>query len=527
MNGITNKPRIISSPEKYSPSVCRHLRGFIERLPLLLRPRPDRYEEGDVLDGSLRTVWPEVEGTARLRIRKFVGGGFAGQVYRCLLERLELPIGSEEDFGLRPGTDYAVKIFIPPSRLARLFRDALYRLGFQAPFSAQVNESACRAGLLFQKLARRTARVLLDDENAVADVYASFFDATLGSFGEIREWVEGRFWRLEADVHPWRRRRWRTTSATDTDSPEYVAKRRFMYRVVAMLHEMGARELARQFEWWSMKSQPNILKRAGYDDSPDAGLCAFDFRPGLVLLPFLPMSPVDVRLIWEGLCRGVLVQLDRCEPKKLRALVERHPQVFCGADDLLSAWERYHEAARRAVPDLSRQGLRLLFDFRLRRDVRFGLVEGYVRTGLIDECFAARLRKSSRAFWSFYLLGAVPLFGHWFRRLWGSEIYRRHVRLLLGDRLYLARTWAAALAARLLRWHRSGRIGRGHTRRLLRRPWLFWIERLTLGCLPAVVPRVLSEPGYVVQRIGAASLFMRTFHRDAAFRQQWLAAVVE
>ena len=43
--------------------------------------------------------------------------------------------------------------------------------------------------------------------DAVADVYASFHDATLGSYGEVREWVEGRTWSLECDARLRARRR--------------------------------------------------------------------------------------------------------------------------------------------------------------------------------------------------------------------------------------------------------------------------------------------------------------------------------
>jgi len=71
-------------------------------------------------------------------------------------------------------------------------------------------------------------------------------------------------------------------------SPEYRAKRKFMSDFVGLLHDMGAYEFARQYEWSTCKSQPNALKRQGTDDDPASGLVAVDFRAGLALLPFLP-----------------------------------------------------------------------------------------------------------------------------------------------------------------------------------------------------------------------------------------------
>ena len=74
-----------------------------------------------------------------------------------------------------------------------------------------------------------------------------------------------------------------------------------------------------------MKSQPNCMKRT---DTADGGLCAIDFRAGLALLPFLPMSPGDLKLIVDGLKRGALVQFDRCDLGIMEAFVARHPAVF-------------------------------------------------------------------------------------------------------------------------------------------------------------------------------------------------------
>jgi hypothetical protein len=58
-----------------------------------------------------------------------------------------------------------------------------------------------------------------------------------------------------------------------------------------------------------MKSQPNAMKRTDLPDAdgPADGLCAIDFRAGLALLPWLPMSPGDVKLIFDGIFkRGTL-----------------------------------------------------------------------------------------------------------------------------------------------------------------------------------------------------------------------------
>ena len=422
---------------RYSLELAKALRQRVLDAGLSLPFRASRHEEDDVLDLAFTMVWPEVEGRGRFRIERYVGGGFAGQVYRCVVESLDLPSAGAAG-GLRVGMRCAVKVMRPAGRLTAAFRGLLYRIGFQAPFSAEVLACACRAGLLWQRAARAGAQAEFGDADAVADVYASFFDADVGAFGEIREWVEGRVWRLESDTQPRLRRRWRDADPRATGSPEFVAKRQFMHRFVRLLHALGAPELARQYEWWTMKSQPNVLKRAGFDGDPAAGLCAVDFRAGLVLLPFLPMSPRDLGLIVEGLRRGSLVQFDRGDFGALRRYAAAHPAVFGPLAPMIDTLERYDTAYRRSMPDLSHQGLRLLVDGRLRADVRRGLAAGYACEGLAAPAFADTLADRPVRFTAFWALGWVPLLGGLVRRLWAVTAYREHWRLFLTRPAYFA-----------------------------------------------------------------------------------------
>jgi len=513
----------VSGPE-YSTELCRELCRRADDPRLKIRYRPERYEAGDVLELALTTVWPETQGHGRFLIEKFVGGGFAGQVYRCRVLALDIP-RDEARLNLRENDICAVKIMIPPTRLARVFRDSIYWLGFQGPFSAQVNRAACRAGLLWQKLVRTVARVEMGDECAVADVFASFYDPVLRSYGEVREWVEGRTWLLEPDARIWRRWKWKTLSLDETDSREYVAKRRFMRRMVAILHELGAPELARQYEWWTMKSQPNVLKRKG-TTGPEAGLCAVDFRAGLALLPFLPMSPADVALIVAGLRRGSPVQFDRCDCAKLGIFAIAHRKELPELEAMAGKLKDYDCQYRRSLPDVTHQGWRLLIDKSLRENVRRGLIEGYLTSGYIDECFAATLAASPARFALFYLVGAAPLVGRFIRRLWGHAAFRMHIFTLLGDASYFRIAARASVAACLVRWLHSGRVSDKRARFLMDHPALFWFQRIALGCLPSKIHKVIAEPGWCWGRIEERIRFVVRFWRDPAFREEWLTSLV-
>jgi len=139
---------------KYSKELCAELLTVANNPALKTQRRLVRYEIGDELNIDLQGVHPATEGTGTLVIDKFLGGGFAGQVYRCRLSELALPEGGPID-GLEVGKLYAIKIIIPPSTFSHRFRNTIYWLAFQGPFSSQVNHGACRSGLILQKLVRR------------------------------------------------------------------------------------------------------------------------------------------------------------------------------------------------------------------------------------------------------------------------------------------------------------------------------------------------------------------------------------
>ncbi len=507
------------------------LRRSAEDPSLLVPPRVDRHEPGDRLTWEITGVEPAVRASAVFEVERFVGGGFAGQVYRMRLVSLAPRAQDSEPIpSLRPGRSYAVKILVPPGRFALWFRNILYRIGFQAPFLPQLHRASSRAGVLWQKVIRHAARVRLGGEEAVADTYATFFDERLRSFGEINEWVEGRMWRFAVDDALCRRRRalrGGEEAVRRHPAAEYLAKRIFMRRLVDLLSETGADELRRQYEWSTCKSQPNVLKRVSAGRDPFAGLTAIDFRAGLVLLPFLPMSPGDFRLIFRGLLRGRLVQFDRGDLRRLDRFVAENPHAFAGHEALLRELRTAEMEYREARPDWTHHGLRLFWSRRLRRAVRSAYVESWIRRGLITPERARLLRRNLAAYLLYYWFGAVPFAGAPLRRLWGDPIYGRHVGRILSDIGYAAAWMRAARAAVVRRWHRKGRVGDRHAAVLLRNPLLFWIERILLGWLPFPSwHRALAEPAWVWAGMRNGVLFIWKFYKDNEFREKWLRAEV-
>jgi hypothetical protein len=345
--------------------------------------RVRRYDAGTELVYDVLGVSEKGKARVSLVVEKFVGGGFAGQVYRVKVLGIE---GGPIE-GIEVGGVYAIKILIPPSTFSRVFRNLLYWIGFQGPFQLQVNPAAARAGALWQKFIRRGAKLRFGQSRAVVDIYAMFVDGDLGSCGELREWIDGRTWQLEVDDRLDLLKQWRRGEILDTEQPgslEYRAKREFMADFVKLLNDMGAYEFARQYEWWTCKSQPNCLKRMDTEASPSEGLVAVDFRAGLALLPLLPMSPADFKLITKGLVRGSLVQFDRGDIGKLERFVEANSNEFADMRQMLEELKGAEHVYRSSVPDITHNHIQLLSSSGLWSRMLDSAITGWKVRNLID-----------------------------------------------------------------------------------------------------------------------------------------------
>ncbi|MGD8645355.1 MAG: hypothetical protein PVJ77_02405, partial [Desulfobacterales bacterium] len=461
----------------------------------------ERHEDGTVLQYDVIGLAQANRAMVRLEVEKFVGGGFAGQVYRVRILDIDAKDGAIE--GLRIGGTYAVKILIPPSNFSRLFRNVLYWVGFQGPFQLQVNPFAARAGALWQKFIRRGAKIRFGQESSVVDIYATFIDETLGSCGELSEWVEGRTWRLEVDDQLDSLRRWIKGKKVDPEklgSPEYRAKYEFMHQFVDLLHQMGAHEFARQYEWSTWKSQPNCLKRTDEADSADQGLTAVDFRAGLALLPFLPMSPGDFKLIVTGLVRGSLVQFDRGDIAKLKTFIAAHKDKFEGMDSMLAELETTEEVYRDSIPDVTHNHIRLLFSRKLWSTIQKSTITGWKIRNLIDEPSRRKLQNNPLSTLLFSILGVIPFMGRFLRRIWGQPFWRTHYRKIFTRPDYFRRALRAKFIEKIIGWHRDGRVDDHHALGLAKQMWrcsYHW----PISWLPAGIHRIITDWRYAKERL--------------------------
>ena len=488
--------------------------------------RRERYESGTELVYDVTGVGKAVSAGVRLVIEKFVGGGFAGQVYRVKILETDSPSGPIE--GLEPGNVCAMKILIPPSGFSRVFRSALYAIGFQGPFQLQVNPAAARAGALWQKFFRRGAGIRFGTERSVVDIYATFVDGSLGSCGELSEWVEGRTWRLEVDERMDLLKQWikgKNVDPGDIGSPEYRAKREFMHGFVDLLHDMGGHEFARQYEWSTCKSQPNCLKRSDAESSPSDGLTAVDFRAGLALLPFLPMSPGDFILIGRGLKHGSPVQFDRGDTEKLEQFIGEQDADLSDMQPMLEELKAVESIYRDSVPDITHHFPRLFGSRKLWSTILDSSITGWRVRNKIDEQSEEKLRSSRVYALLFYILGIVPFLGTLSRKLLCRPDWRRHYRGMLTSVSYLRRAVRARAVEKVISWHRSGRLDENRAVNAAEEVWPV-LYHLPLSVLPAGLHRFITDRQYAREKL--VYIFIRPvrLYFNAQLREEWLREMV-
>ena len=512
--------------EQYSVEVCNGLAERFRRLGLHRPMRISRYDAGAEFTYTVTGLARPDNARVRLAVEKFVGGGFAGQVYQVRI--LDINCDAEPIPGLEVGRLYAMKILVPPSAFSRFFRNALYRVGFQAAFQLQVNPSAARTGALWQKFIRRAAKIRFGDEDAVVDIYATFVDEKIGSCGELSEWVEGRTWRLEVDDRLDLLKRWRRGRAVDSEklgSAEYRAKKQFMAEFVKLLHEVGACEFGRQYEWSTCKSQPNCLKRKTDDADATAGLVAVDFRAGLALLPFLPMSPGDFALIVKGIARGSLVQFDRGDLAKLEAFVQAHGAEFADMQSMLDKLKDAERIYRSSIPDITHNHIRLFYSGRLWSTMLSSAVTGWRIRNLTDDNWSRKFTGSKTLTLLFCILGILPFLGKVLRRTWARPDWRKHYASILTSFDYLKHSIRGRVIEKAIGWHRAGRVNAWRATKLADNPWRYFCH-LPLTVLPASVHRFLTDRQFFTEKLHYIFVRPVRLYFNVALREQWLRDMI-
>jgi hypothetical protein len=446
------------------------------------------------------------------------GSGFAGQVLRA--EALRGVVWGRTGPGPHPAV--ALKILRPRSSLKTAFRDGLFHLAYQTPYAARLEESALRAGLIWQEILRQAVRLEQGDWLSVAQPLGYYWDASMGSYVEIHQWIEARAAAyqvddglLQCDGSP----------RAGENPPEMEQKRQAMERLVDLCHRIGAHGLARQYEWYTLVSQANVLMLS---DSPVEApkFVVVDCRPGLAVPFFLPLSPAHARIIVKGLRSGLLVHFDQCDLSQLDAWLEAHPDLANGLQSLVEKLRIDELHYREGLPDLWQRRLNFWIDADQRKKVCLARLQAWQRRGLLSARNAKRLKASEILFWMALCLDNFPLLGSWLLRWLGNSAYRRHVSALVRNTNYRKQAIDAQRQVDLEDWLAVGRIPLQRANRMAGSSPRYLVEKCILSWLPVRLHRLLVDPKarqrFIQERL--ALPFDLCFREKK--RREWLCALI-
>ena len=410
----------------------------------------------------------------------------------------------------------AIKLLRPRNALKERFRDALFHLSVQTTFAPRLQEDAVQAGLIWQRLLGRAYEAEGGNPAAIVRPLGYFWDEELFSFAEIQTWVEGRPSRHEPDDQLIQR--WLGLSHTPPNN-EIDRQRNFMARITRLCYQIGAIGLARQYEWLTLVSQANVLKCAEIS-SPSSEFTAVDFRPGLAIPFFLPLSPAHARIIWQGFLRGVLVHFDEIDLPRLDAYLEEHLDAFTEFAPLVEHLKKAEARYRAGLPDLWHRVWK-----RTQPLVRQPAITNWQKLGLMD-VEEARYLHGARRFYFYLLLDNLPLFGHIVLRWLGNGIYREHWRRLLTQSAYRREGLKVMQGHDLANWVITKRVPLDTAKHLADRQSPYLFHKFALGFLPASAHRFLTDPS---QRADWGQRFLHPFRllADKNYQTAWFLQIIQ
>ena len=252
---------------------------------------------------------------------------------------------------------------------------------------------------------------------------------------------------------------------------------------------------------------------------------AVDFRAGLALLPFLPMSPGDFKLIFQGLRRKSPVQFDRGDIETLEQYIAEHEGEFADLKPRLDELKAAEAVYRNSVPDVTHNHLRLLYSPQLWSTILRSAVTGWRVRNLIDVPQSQRVQASVVLTILFAALGIIPLAGRFIRRIWGQAFWRRHYQSAFTSWNYLCRATRAKVIEKIIGWHRSERIANERALKLARKKWPV-LFHLPLSLLPAGLHRLMTDWQFAKERLDYYLRRPIRLYFNNALREQWLRDMV-
>lgn len=397
-----------------------HLRP-ISQAELLIEPRRRFLEQNEVIETPVKGIDGTFAFDAAFRIGEKLGEGYAGQVYRVVYENTQIP--------------YALKVLRPEKESKEKLRNIFYRLSFGANFAPAISEDALRYGLIWQALLRRGAGAILPEgEAAIPEPVGYFWVEQLQAFAEVQEFIEGAI-------------------PIPDNREKNKRKDIFMNSIATLAENMGGYQIARQYKKWTLLAGANVVEKE------DGSLVAIDWRSGIALPFFLPLSPGDIPIILDNLRHGHFVNFDYADFDQLDRFIEENKEVFT---DLIPL-----------VDELK------TLDTTYRQTVQKATTEQWEREKHMDQPIAETLRNNPHVYQAYLFNDNLPFIGQALHRILYSATNRAHLQNL--------KTHDVAS------WQRFGRLTEEKARHLDEKTWLYALHKLFFSHGPTKLQKLTDN----------------------------------
>lgn len=485
-------------------------------IELCMTPKLRFYLPGEEIATEVFSPKGNSLGTFNFIVESYAGSGFAGQVYKAKLvqtSRLHSGIAGQ----------FAIKILRPTNRWKEWFRDALFFLSYQTVFAPRVRDTAVRAGLLTNLIIHHAATCADGEFSMFANPVGYFWDSYLTSYAEIYSWETGRTQKYTPDkgkIIRWLTRR------KDPSQNEMERKRFFMDWLVSLCNKVGAEGVARQYEWDTWIAQANVLTRASYSNEVSE-FVAVDWRPGLAVPFFLPLSPAHAKLIWHAVRHGRLVLFDYLNVPKLReycSLNQANNDEFQQlVDNLVDDYDAYHTT----VPDLWQSGGQVILDPEKWTKLRFGLVDDWLRLQRITPDYAGRIQNHSPEFLMHFVFSGIPFIGSKIQKIIANSSYQQHLRSLLKSSMYRRIYFQSVRSHDLIEWQWENRITMQTSPIISRSIGLYLLQKIILSWMPVFIHRLLADSSYAVSLLNIWFWQPLQLLINKQVRQQWIKKILQ
>jgi hypothetical protein len=177
------------------------------------------------------------------------------------------------------------------------------------------------------------------------------------------------------------------------------------------------------------------------------------------------------------------------------------------------------------VPDVTHNGLRLLYDGKLWNRLFDSAVTGWKTRNLFDPEKETVFRNSKLKTILFFLLGLIPFLGRFGRKLWARADWRKHYACMLSSISYFGRAIKGKIAEKLIGWHRAGRVDAETAMALYNNLFRFCLH-VPVSIFPAGLHRFMTDPAILKNKLYFVFVRPLKLYFNAHLREEWLRDMV-